>query len=64
MFFTSRVAPGEVHIARAYVDGNIDRDPESHVFIDQQVEWFSPNDDLRQLDGNSEALAHYKSIKV
>jgi hypothetical protein len=63
MFFTSRVAPGEVHIARAYVDGSIDRDPESHVFVDHQVEWFSINDDLRQLDSNSEALAHYKSIK-
>jgi hypothetical protein len=45
--------PGEVHVARACIKGAIDREPESHAFFDDRVEWIHVNDDLPKLGGTS-----------
>ncbi len=62
MFYQSTICPGEMHIALANVQGDIDRKPEVHVFFDSRVDWFSFNDDLMRLDTDSEALAQFKAV--
>ena len=63
LFFTSTLAPGEVHIARACIEGEIDRVPQAHVFCDHQVDWISITDQLPRLDSSSEALVKYQQVE-
>lgn len=51
MFFEGERWPGEVHIARASVPGQIDREPAAHVFFDVRVGWLDLHDDLKKLGG-------------
>ena len=46
LFFRAERWPGEVHVARANVDGPLDRAPQMHGYYDTHVDWFSVNDDL------------------
>jgi hypothetical protein len=46
LFFRSEKWPGEVHIARANFDGEVDREPRVHGFYDTHVSWFTVNDAL------------------
>ena len=46
LFFRSSRWPGEVHVALANVDHEIDREPEGHVFWDAHVDWVTLGDDL------------------
>jgi hypothetical protein len=46
VFFTSTRWPGEIHIARAAIPGDIDRQPQVHVFWDSHVDWASVDDKL------------------
>jgi len=46
LFFRSSKWPGEVHVARANLDGALDRTPQAHVFYDAHVPWFEVNDGL------------------
>ena len=39
LFFRSERWAGELHIARAQIDGDIDRTPQAHVFWDTHVDW-------------------------
>lgn len=48
MFFRSERWPGEMHVARALIDGALDRDPSAHVFFETHVPWLSVNDGLPQ----------------
>jgi hypothetical protein len=43
LFFRSARWAGELHIARAQIDGDIDRAPQAHVFWDSHVDW-APTD--------------------
>lgn len=63
LLFTSKLAPGEVHIARAFVDGAIDREPMGHVFFDHHVDWLEITDELPRYDSSNEALAKYCQIE-
>ena len=51
LFFRSSQWPGELHIARALVSGELDREPASHAFYDTHVDWMSLAD---QLPGKNE----------
>ena len=46
LFFRSSQWPGELHIARALVSGELDREPASHAFYDTHVDWMSMADQL------------------
>lgn len=46
MFFESERWSGEVHVARALIEGPLDREPAVHVFYETHVPWLSVNDDL------------------
>lgn len=45
VFFKSLRWPGEIHIARASIPGDIDREPSGHVFTDTAVPWCHLGDD-------------------
>jgi hypothetical protein len=64
MFYVSTLSPGEIHIARSQIEGEIDREPRAHVFFDQRVGWISVDDDLLRVDSESEVLAKYKQVRV
>ncbi|WP_372870238.1 GFA family protein [Shewanella sp.] len=46
LFFTSSRWPGELHIARAVMESELDDLPMAHVFYDTHVSWFDVNDEL------------------
>ncbi len=46
MFFKSSRWPGEMHVARACISGDIDRSPEGHVFAGARAHWFDFSDEL------------------
>ena len=46
LFFRSERWPGELHIVRASFHGDIDREPEAHVFYDTHVDWVKITDSL------------------
>lgn len=46
LFFRSAKWPGELHIARALITGDVDRDPTGHGHYDSHVGWMSLADDL------------------
>lgn len=46
LFFRSSRWPGQLHIARALVSGELDRVPASHAFFDRHVDWMSLIDEL------------------
>ena len=46
LFFRSSKWPGELHVARALIEGDIDREPGGHSFYDSHVTWVSTDDDL------------------
>ena len=45
--------PDEVHIARAQIDGPIDRSPDAHVYVDSAAEWFEITDALPRHGGTT-----------
>lgn len=46
MFFESARWPGETHVARALLQGPLDKEPSAHVFYETHVSWLDVNDDL------------------
>ncbi len=46
LFFKSQRWPGEIHVVRSNIDGNIDLEPQAHVYYDTHVSWFDVEDDL------------------
>lgn len=62
MFFRSKAAPGELHIALACADGPIDRTPDLHIFWDAHVPWVTLGDDLKKIDRHHRTLAGYGSV--
>ncbi|MEH6586718.1 MAG: GFA family protein [Halioglobus sp.] len=50
LFFRSDRWPGEMHIARANIDGDIDREPAAHVFWDAHVDWLKFEDGLPRVE--------------
>lgn len=62
LFFTSSLAPGEVHIARALVDDPVDREPQGHAFFDHAVSWIEVGDDLPRWTSAEPGLAKYRAV--
>jgi len=62
LFYTSTVSPGEIHVARVLLDGEIDREPQAHVFHDQRVAWFRCTDGLPKIDADAPVLEKYRNI--
>jgi hypothetical protein len=46
LFFRSTRWPGELHIARALITGDVDREPTGHAHYDSHVNWLELADDL------------------
>lgn len=53
LFFEGERWPGETHVARASVPGDIDREPGVHVHFDRRVAWLDLHDGLKKLGGAS-----------
>lgn len=62
LFYASSLCPGEIHVTRASLQGEIDRDPQVHCFYDQQAAWFTPGDDLPRFDSDADALAKFRAV--
>ena len=63
MLFESKLCPGEVHVARALIDGEVDQEPAFHCFVESRVSWARLDDDLTELSADSPVLAHYKKVR-
>lgn len=58
MFFESTRWPNEMHIARALIEGPLDREPSAHVFYESHVEWLKVNDGLpKKVSQNTQVQA-------
>lgn len=62
LFFASDLAPGEVHVTRASLPGDIDREPQLHCFHDQRAGWAAAGDDLPRYGSDAEGLAKYRVV--
>lgn len=62
LFYTSTLSPGEVHIARALVEGPVDREPQGHVFADHAVAWVTLGDDLPRWTSDEPGLQKYRGV--
>ena len=49
MFFKGARWPGETHVARALIDGPVDREPQVHANYDSHVSWVTLGDSLPRL---------------
>jgi len=46
LFFRSERWPGQIHIVRTNIDGNIDVEPSVHVHCESRAQWFRFEDSL------------------
>ena len=46
MLFESQRWPGEVHVARSLIAGELDKAPSAHVFYESHVSWLEVADPL------------------
>jgi hypothetical protein len=53
LFFESPRWAGETHVARANIEGEIDRDPSGHFYVDHRASWWTIDDSLPQHGGES-----------
>lgn len=45
--------PNEVHVARAAIEGDIDREASVHTYWDERASWFCMRDELPKLGGEN-----------
>lgn len=46
MLFRSERWPDEIHVARALIQGELDREPQVHVFVNTEAPWLHLADNL------------------
>jgi hypothetical protein len=63
LFFATVLAPGEIHVTRASIPGELDRAPQLHCFYDQHVGWGEPGDDLPRFDSDAGSLSKYRVVR-
>lgn len=63
LFYASSLSPGEIHVARALIEGEIDRAPQAHVFYDHRLLWFECTDELPKIDSSSKVLEKYQVVQ-
>ncbi len=51
LFFESTHWPGEIHVARANIPGELDRAPQAHAFFSDKAAWVTVDDDLPKRGG-------------
>jgi len=51
LFFRSERWPGEIHVARANVPGEIDREPDEEVHADTRAAWLHPSPERKASTG-------------
>jgi hypothetical protein len=62
LFFASTLCPGEIHVTRSAIAGEIDRGPQCHVFFDQRADWHAIGDELPRYSTDDPGLAKFKSV--
>jgi hypothetical protein len=62
LFFRSTLCPGEVHVTRASLPAEIDREPQLHCFHDQRVPWAGVSDDLPRYDTSDPGLLKFRAV--
>ena len=55
MFYMSTRFPGDIHVTRASLLGEVDVTPKLHIFFDEHVAWFPFEDKLQRM-GRPQAL--------
>jgi len=55
LFFESPRWPGESHVARANIKGEIDREPAGHFYVDHRASWWTIDDTLPRYGGETGA---------
>ena len=63
LLYVSTLSPGEIHVARALIPGDIDRLPQAHVFFDHHQPWLECADELPKIDSDSQVLEKYRSVQ-
>jgi hypothetical protein len=53
LLFEGEHFPGQVHVVRANIEGEIDRAPDMHVFFGDRVPWVRLADDLPRFGGTT-----------
>jgi hypothetical protein len=53
LFYEGPRWPGELHVVVANIEGDIEKPPAAHVFVDHGAEWWEIGDDLPQFGGSS-----------
>ena len=53
MLYESPRWPGDVHIALAHLENEVDQSPSLHVYVDHRADWWEINDSLPQLGGET-----------
>ena len=63
MFCASSLSPVEEHVARPYPYGELDREPQAHVFSDPRVAWLEVGGELPRISSDSEILARDRVVE-
>jgi hypothetical protein len=53
LFYEGPRWAGEIHVARANIEGEIDRPARGHVYVDQKASWWEIADDQPRFGGTS-----------
>jgi hypothetical protein len=53
LFYEGPRWPGEIHVVVANIEGDIEKRPAAHVFVDHGADWWQINDDLPQFGGET-----------
>jgi len=53
LFFESPRWAGELHVVRANIDGEIDREPSGHCYVDHRASWWQITDSLPRYGGKT-----------
>ncbi|MGE0790836.1 MAG: GFA family protein [Sandaracinaceae bacterium] len=62
LFYASILCPGELHVARASIDGPVDKEPSAHIFVEHAVSWFRFDDALPRVLGSHGGLAKFGAV--
>ena len=63
LLYRSKLCEGEIHVARALIEGPVDHEPAANCFSDHTVAWLGHSSDLPDLPADSDLLSHYREIK-
>jgi hypothetical protein len=63
LFFRSTLCPGETHVTRANLVGDVEIPVRYDCFVEQRATWGETGGDRIQLRGDSPALAKYSAVR-